>query len=486
MSDDLGRLSAPQRQSRWAVGFLALTALRRIGIAQLLVMVVFLRGLPFVALAVLVPFAGLVLLAIGVLGWWRFTFMVADGELRVTKGILSDDRLTVPLDRVQSVSLHQGFLHRAIGLVGVSLDTAGASEAEFTIESVERPVAEALQRVTAEHRNLAAAAAADVDPAGPAVLPPPELTVVQRDVGRLVQSGLARPAFGGLALLFPLFAVADDLSGVLPVDLPEVDTDGVVGALVWLIPFAVVAAIVAGLALNLVQVILTQWNLALTFRDGGFRRTAGLISRTSRSTNVDRVQAVRWRRNPIERRLGIRRVQLPTIGEGDLHVPGTDDDELATMQRLVLDADSRVAEPDRRIAAAQILRDTRNTALLVAAVAVPAWFVVGPWAFLLAVLVIARFLATRRLVAKARWGLTAGGAARRDEVITESSMEILLRKVNGVEVRQSFFERSRALGTVRLRTADGTLSIGMIPLAEAEAVRDRVLYVVETDRGVWM
>ena len=35
-------------------------------------------------------------------------------------------------------------------------------------------------------------------------------------------------------------------------------------------------------------------------------------------------------------------------------------------------------------------------------------------------------------------------------------MEILLRKINGVEVRQSLFERGRDLATVKLRTADGT------------------------------
>ena len=223
MSPDLEFLATPRRQSRWAIAFLVVTALRRIGIAQVIVAVIFLRGLPLLALAVLVPFAAIVLLAVGVAGWWRFTFMVTDGELRVTKGVLSEDKLSVPLDRVQSVSLKQGFLHRVIGLVGVSVDTAGADEAEFTIDSVERQVAEALQRVTAEQRNLTSS---EPHGAGIAAPPPPELTVARRDLTRLLKAGLARPAFGGLALVFPLLAVADDLSGVVPVDLPEFDPDG--------------------------------------------------------------------------------------------------------------------------------------------------------------------------------------------------------------------------------------------------------------------
>ena len=68
--------------------------------------------------------------------------------------------------------------------------------------------------------------------------------------------------------------------------------------------------------------------------------------------------------------------------------------------------------------------------------------------------------------------------------------EILLRKVNGVVVRQSLFERKRGLASIQLQLAGGigagSLTIGMIPLEQAEAVRDRVLYVVETDKRAYI
>ena len=37
------------------------------------------------------------------------------------------------------------------------------------------------------------------------------------------------------------------------------------------------------LVLNLIQIVLSEWDLVLTERDRGFRREAGLISRTARS-----------------------------------------------------------------------------------------------------------------------------------------------------------------------------------------------------------
>ena len=167
MNVDDQLLSEPRRQSPVAVAFLAGRTLRRIGIAQLVIAVLAVSRLPVAALFTIVPLVGLALLAFSVLAWWRYTFLVADGELRVTKGVLSQDRLTVSLERVQSVSIDQQLLHRIVGLVNVSVDTAGASDAEFVIDAVERPVAEALQRVVAAGAAIVAVDPVAIEPRRP-------------------------------------------------------------------------------------------------------------------------------------------------------------------------------------------------------------------------------------------------------------------------------------------------------------------------------
>ena len=37
-----------------------------------------------------------------------------------------------------------------------------------------------------------------------------------------------------------------------------------------------------------------------------------------------------------------------------------------------------------------------------------------------------------------------------------------------------------------VQTADGSMSIGMVGIAEARAIRDRALFIAETDRRAWM
>ena len=131
-------LEQPQRQSILAIVFLAARTIRQVGIVQIVIAGGFLisRSPSLVVLIAGVLVIGAIFMAIATLRWWRYTFMVHNGELRVDRGVLSRDTLTVPLDRVQSVSIEQKFLHRVVKLVQVSLDTAGTSNAEFTFDAI--------------------------------------------------------------------------------------------------------------------------------------------------------------------------------------------------------------------------------------------------------------------------------------------------------------------------------------------------------------
>ena len=111
-------LASPRRQSPLAVVFLAIRLVRQLGWSQLLIIGVLVFNAPVPGgIVVLLPFLALVLFAFSALAWWRYTFIVVDDELRVTKGVLSEDRLTLPLDRVQSVAIEQEFLHRILDVV---------------------------------------------------------------------------------------------------------------------------------------------------------------------------------------------------------------------------------------------------------------------------------------------------------------------------------------------------------------------------------
>lgn len=478
-------LREPQRQSLWAVVFLALRILRQVGIVQVLIGLGFLiaRTPSIAVFFIIVAVIGLVLFAGAALQWWRYTFAVIGEEVVVTRGVFAQHRLTIPLDRVQSVSLEQKLLHRIISLVQVSLDTAGTDTAEFTIDAVDQRVAEALQRISADHRRESAPAEGD-DPAA-LMPPPPEQRLLKHTPERILKIALTQMPFAGLVLVAPLFAIADDVKDFIPFDLPEINESTGTDWLVWAIPLAIVVGLVFSVLSNIVRVFLIDWDLTLTSTGAGLRRTAGMLSTTSVAASIPRIQMLRIRQGFLERLGSLHSVDLSTVGQARLAIPGCDIQQVAEVRHVVLGDSAGVGRLDRVVSGTVVFLQTRNALIVSTVACVGLYFAIGWWALLAFVRVPFVWLAAKRRARLRRWGLGADAIADRRELLGWRHDELLLRKVNGVVVRQGIFERKRGLATLQLATASGDIVIGMIPLTEAKNVRDQVLHAVETDTRPW-
>jgi len=495
-------LSEPHRQSPLAVLFLILRALRAIGIIQIVIGVGFLfsQSPSILIVLVIALVVAAIAVAIGLLSWWRYTFSISGGELHVTKGILSQDKLTVPLDRVQSVSIEQKFLHRLVKLVQVSLDTAGTSAAEFTIDAVSEDVALSLQRAAADFRpqtsgtaNVADEVAAVLDgETGSAIpsMPTPDRVIIQHDPGRIIKHALTQMPFSGLAVLAPLVAFGDDLVDIIPFDLPSIDFEA--GAwLFWFVPLAIAAVVVVSIILNLISTLLRDWNLTLTRTDAGIRRDAGLLSRTSVASSIPRVQSIESSQGVLQRWVGLQNITLHNIGDADVKIPGCDAEQVELVRGVALDDGDGVEVLDRYVSSLQVFKEVRNTSIAMVLLGIGLFFAVGWWALFCLVPIPLTWLSTRRSTRLRRWAIDADAVADHHEFVGWNRHEVLLRKANSVSVNQSLFERKRGLATVDVKLAGGLLaggsfSVGMIPIEQAQAVRDRVLHVVETDTRAYM
>ena len=486
-------LGEPNRQSPIAVIFLAVRTIRQIGFIQILIAVGFVlsRSPSLAILFVIVGAVGLVLLGVAALRWWRYTFAVVEGELRVEQGVVSHRRLSVPLERVQSVSIEQKLLHRLLGLVQVSVDTAGTQEAEFTIDAIPQPVAQAVQQVATEYRNRHVASEptspiAGADPASAESPAPTGRVILRHQPRRVLEIALTQMPFTGLILVAPLIAIADDINTFIPFDLPQLEEQQGWSWLLWAVPAFIAALILASVVLNVIRVFLTDWDLTLTSTASGLRRDAGLLSRTSVASSVPRIQRFGVSQGVVESLASLHTVSFDTVGSAKLGVPGCDDTQVAELRSIALGGSAGVATLDRRVSPQQVFLTTRNASIGAVIVAGGLFVFVGWWALLTLVLIPLEWHATRRRVRLRRWGITNEAVADRHEFLGWSRQELVLHKVNGVSVRQGLFERGRDLATVNLQTASGSINIGMIPLAEANAVRDLTLYVVETDPRAWM
>ncbi|MDH5519460.1 MAG: PH domain-containing protein, partial [Acidimicrobiia bacterium] len=85
-----------------------------------------------------------------------------------------------------------------------------------------------------------------------------------------------------------------------------------------------------------------------------------------------------------------------------------------------------------------------------------------------------------------RWGFTDGRLAVRQGFLTHRTHDVEFVKAQSVDVRRSFFQRRRGLATFRLQTAEEGVEVHMITESEANALRDLVLYHVESSSRSWM
>jgi putative membrane protein len=469
------------RQSPIALAFIAWRFVRQLGLSALLAAIVFVtRGGIGIGLGVLAAVAATALVIVSAVSWWRFTFVVVGDELVVTKGILSVQRVVIPLDRVQGVAIDQRLVHRIVGLVRVAVDTAGSSQAEFEIDAVERGHAEALRRLAADARDDAPAASAQHG-----VIDAAEV-LAQRSLRDLLLVGLTSAPWAGLVVFAPLLAFGDEMGrlGGWIDDLSDRvgDVGGrSVGSLVLVVLGLILVVTVLGAVLQVAREILTNWDLALVRTTSGLRRTAGLLSTTSRSSTVRRIQSITTDDTPPQRWLGFTHARLRVFGDNDLSLPGARPDELARLRALVLGATTPPVL-DRMISRWSVFRAVRNVAVLTGVVAVLLWFVVGGWAVLSLVAVPAQWVIARHRWRRRRWGLADGRLAESYELLHRHTTEVPIVKAQVVTVSQSFFERRKALATVRVQSADGHLAVPMIDVGDASAIRDLVLHAVETDR----
>ena len=494
-------LAIPQRQPAMAMVFLGFRTIRSLGITQIIILVLFLIRGPLGGVPIILLFG-----ALSALAWWRYTFQLVDNELVVVKGVFRVNRLTVPIERIQSIAIDQPLLHRLIGLVRVTIDTAGSSDTELTIDAIHQSVAEALQAAvvtsplvdpsggttpaTASGINGAVFAPPTTAPGVPhpiSTVAAQDHPVFTHDARRLLITAITMWPLAGLIVIGSLLTLGSNVIEQIVDRIPMVDDFTLdPDAFRWsYVPVGIAVFVVLSVVLNIVRVFLQDWKMTLLVTPNSLRRTSGLLSRTSTASSIARVQVITSGQNPLQRRAQLRAVELSNVGEGDLSLPGCDDTQFEAV--TVLAGSTPIDQLDlvRRVHPAQIWLGVRTALIQALVIGGAAFFVIGWWATLMLMLIPIRWQMQRRHVQNFRWAL-GPELATSSRVVDTSTRQAVLRKANSVRVSQSLFERRRGLGRVHLTTAAGVVSVGMLPIGEACAVRDVVLHATETDFRPWM
>lgn len=260
------------------------------------------------------------------LHWARFTFQIADDEIRIDSGVLSRTHRAIPFDRIQDVAIERSPLARVLGMARVKIETgaAGAGDGEEgVLDALTLADAEALRDRVRQYRSGVALPTGD----NAAVTAPADDPVVYTmSVRRVLTAGLFNFSLGIFAVLFGLFQTFDD---VLPFDPFAKDfwigllaSDNrlvqIIAAHQWIAAVAgAISLLFLGIATGVIRSVIRDYGFTLTRTATGLRRQRGLTTRSDVLLPLAKVRAAKVETGPVRRRLGFYAVQFESLARDE-------------------------------------------------------------------------------------------------------------------------------------------------------------------------
>jgi putative membrane protein len=401
--------------------------------------------------------AALVLLmAYGVARWFTTTYRIDADQIQRREGVLQRTVLSVPRNRIRSVSTDARLLHRLLGLTVVKVSTGqeARGDAEFALDAVR------VEEV-ADLRAILLADAPGLDSA-----PTPDVALARWQPSWLRYSPLS---FTGLAMIAAVFGVIYQTGAVAALEDSELARAGLSEAerlgVVVTVAAAALVVLVASVTLSVLRSLVTFGNLVLSRHDeadgsGVLHLTHGLLRVREHSYDMRRLRGGTLREPLLVRAFGGARLDavmtgVDGSGEASLLLPPC---PRQTAEAVLFDLTSPAVgeELTRHGPAAVRRRWTRALALpAVAAVAAVWWHApVWAWVALTALAVACAFLGFDRARALGHrvgdgWLVAQSGSLdRRRDCIAAAG-------VIGWTVRQSFFQRRAGVATLVAATAAG-------------------------------
>lgn len=437
----------------------------------------------------LLSLVGLALLGVFVLvlglRYLRFRWRVGPEAVVIEEGVLFRQRRIIPRERVQTVDLKRGIVHRLLGVVEVRIEAIGGTETQGKLVALTPRRAEDLRRTLLRARETAFPSPDPQDPeealtgsipgaSGPG---PDEEVWARVGPGRLVLAGLTGGRVGVMAALL----------GVLFQYVPETGWTGFVGRMlqeapdpaspagVRLLALLGVGVLLAAFLLSVMASVAAHWDFTVSTIDRSLAVRRGLITEHRDTVPLARIQAVRVEENVVRRLLGLGAVRAVVAGRaagpqadpasGLLLPLGTREEAYRIARDAVQLGGQGIPElapmPPRALSR-RIVRAVAASALGGAGLAglsqLPAGPLAGVSPWTASLVGFAAFLVPGALLARGAyrslgWADLGSHVVVREGVLNRRTSFVPVDRLQTVETTESPFQRWSGLATLQLQVA---------------------------------
>ncbi|WP_159439988.1 PH domain-containing protein [Bacillus sinesaloumensis] len=244
------------------------------------------------------------LLIFGVLHWYRYTYRIEEGELRIEYGVLIRKKRFIPIERIQTIDVSAGIIQRIFGLVKLQVETAGGGmQAEAVLTAIKEEEANRLRELLSRSKNHQEDETETQQTKTTYQITTKELLVLASTSG-----GIGIVISGVLAFL-------SQFAEYLPFEklYHTIEKYVSLSVLIYIIVLVATFLLIAWFV-GILIMTLRYANFRVEKRDDELFITRGLIEKRQSTIPLTRIQAIRIGENLIRQPLGYSTVYIESAG----------------------------------------------------------------------------------------------------------------------------------------------------------------------------
>jgi putative membrane protein len=428
-----------------------------------------------------------------ILYYLNFIFYVSDGEFVLKKGYFRKKTLTIPLDRIQSVNTKQNLIQQVLDVVSLEIDTAGSVAKELKIHALEKSFSVELQNQLRSNKfkkeSIESENRVEVTKAT-------EEVILKLTTTDLLKIGISQNHLRAGLILIALGAqIFQQIQDIFK-DKAEEYSNEFVGFIsnsnLALILFLFVFFTIVSILFSLFRTMLKYFDFSLIKKEETYHIESGLLNKRNVTIPHGKVQELNWKTDPLKKLFGIYHLVFKQAVSGQnrreqlVDAPGCLTTHLESLKKDLFGEDKL----------SDALKIHSNPYYFRRLWLIFGWlpvllsspFLFREWIFWLGVLgwLSASAFYCSLILKKRYFSMNNEQIVVSKGAISHQWTQMELHKIQAVEIRQSFFQKKRALSSLRIMNASGSITIPYIGESLAKLIYNYLLFHTEVSKKRWM
>lgn len=239
-----------------------------------------------------------------VISWLRYTYQMEGAELRIEYGVFIRKRRYIPFERIQSLDMTEGILHRLFGLVKIKVETAGGDlkdGAEADLSAISKKEAHEIQKYFNSYKKFDQMDHEEVE------TPLFRITAVQLLLLSITSGGVG-------VIISAILASLSQMDDFIPYKKWFGDLEKVYSQSMMFMAILIFFGFLFIWFVALIATMLKYANFTVIKKEGDLIISQGLLERRQMTIPINRIQSIRMSENPIRQMMGYAMVFVESAG----------------------------------------------------------------------------------------------------------------------------------------------------------------------------